>query len=128
MKLAIIGSRTFNDYNLAYDIYQKHFSPHVLVIVSGGAKGADTIAERLAAEFQCRTEIYYPDWDKHGKAAGFIRNKDIINNCDAVLAFWDKESKGTVHSLKFAKELNKPTMLVYFTPQPPEDKTLPVGL
>ena len=111
MNLAIIGSRTFNDYELLKQELKPFLDDNEikdnLKIVSGGAKGADTLGERWAKENNIEILIYLADWNKYGKKAGFMRNYDIIKNCEAVIAFWDGISKGTAHSLKLAKEQNK---------------------
>ena len=96
MKLAIIGSRSFNDSHLLTKTLL-HYIPKITMVVSGGAKGADILGEWWAKENNIETQIFYPDWDTHGKKAGFIRNQDIIKNCDACIAFWDGISKGTQH-------------------------------
>ena len=111
MKVAIIGSRTFNNYNLL----KSYFEPHkhkITLIISGGAKGADTLGEKYAKEINIPTLIFPANWEKHGKAAGFIRNEDIIKNCDVCVAFWDNKSKGTQHSLDLCKKYNKPYLVV----------------
>lgn len=94
MKLAIIGSRNFNDYAWLKRVLTFRF-PVPELVVSGGAGGADSLAERWAEERGIKTLIYKADWDLHGKKAGILRNVDIINACDEVLAFWDGESRGT---------------------------------
>lgn len=113
MKLAIIGSRSFIDYEMAKRVFACYFKSRTTEIVSGGAKGADLIGKRLAEEFNTKYTEFLPDWDTHGKAAGFIRNKDIIKNATFVLAFWDGVSRGTENSLNHAKEMKKPTMIIY---------------
>lgn len=108
MKIAVIGSRTFNDYNLLekeLNIFRAHLN--INQIISGGAKGADSLAEKYAKNKKIETLIFKPDWKKYGRGAGFVRNKLIIENCDYVVAFWDKKSKGTKNSLETAKKLNK---------------------
>lgn len=111
MKLAVVGSRTFNDYDKVIYTLDK-FRDKITVIISGGAKGADTLAERYANQNGIKTVIYYPDWDSHGRSAGFIRNADIVKSSDAVIAFWDGRSKGTKHTIDYAKRLNKPVLIV----------------
>ncbi len=108
MKLAIIGSRNFNDYK-SFENYINQIRQTYTIecIVSGGAKGADALAERYAKENNIPIEIYYPDWDKFGKSAGYIRNNDIWQNADMGIAFWDGISTGTSHSFKIAKKQNK---------------------
>lgn len=113
LKLAIIGSRTFDNYELLYKELEK-YKERINLVVSGGAKGADYLGEVWARENNIKTLIFYPDWDKFGKRAGFIRNEDIIKNCDCCLAFWDGVSNGTKHSLSLCEEYNKPYKIIKF--------------
>lgn len=107
-KLAIIGSRIFDDYEYLKSSILEYFDiSELTTIVSGGAKGADSLGEVFANEFNLQKEIYYPDWKKYGKAAGFIRNQDIIKNCDVCIAFPVGEAKGTYHSIKLCEKYNK---------------------
>lgn len=109
--LAIIGSRTFDDYNLLKTELDK--LSKVDLICSGGALGADSLGEKWAKESGVRTLIFKPDWNKYGKSAGMIRNKDIISNSDGVICFWDGKSKGTKNSIELSLKLNKP-IIIYF--------------
>ncbi len=113
MKLAIIGSRTFNNYALL----KSYLDPHkhkITLIVSGGAKGADTLGEKWANQNNIPTLIFPADWDKYGKRAGYLRNEDIIKNCDVCVAFWDGVSKGTQHSLNLCKKYNTPFIIIEY--------------
>lgn len=105
MYVAIIGSRTVTDYEYVKSVLMDYIDTESDVIVSGGAKGADSFGERFANEC-CTNEplIFLPEWDKYGTRAGYIRNKDIIANSEMVIAFHDGKSKGTLHSLKLSKE------------------------
>lgn len=108
MKLAIIGSRGFNDYaRLKFQLDQLQEKHKISLIISGGARGADTLAEQYADENKIQKLILPADWDKHGRGAGFIRNKDIVDKCDKLFAFWDGESKGTRHSMDLAIQQKK---------------------
>lgn len=110
VKVAIVGSRTFNDYDLAEKYIDKTCDDNAYLIckiISGGAKGADSIAEKYARKHNIETQIFKPDWDTYGKSAGFRRNKDIIENCDICIAFWDGVSKGTKHDIDLCKKMNK---------------------
>ena len=109
MKIAVIGSRNFNDYELVKTTLS---TLNITLLVSGGAKGADSLGERYATENNIETLIFKPDWEKHGKAAGMIRNTDIINNADTVIAFWDGESKGTKDSITKAEKKNKNIIII----------------
>ena len=115
MKLAVVGSRNFSDYELLkskLDLIHKR--KPITLIVSGGAKGADSLSERWAKENNVETLIFLPDWNKYGKKAGFLRNEDIIKNSDAVVAAWNGISKGTEHSINIAKKYNKSCLIIKF--------------
>ena len=77
-RIAVIGSRTAHIDAEALAAYI--FSD--AIIISGGAKGADTIAETFAISHNLPITIYKPDYKKHGKAAPLIRNRMIIDKCD----------------------------------------------
>ncbi len=107
MRLAVVGSRNFTDYNTAkviLDELQKDIG--FTSIVSGGANGADSLAEKYAWKHDIDLAIFIPDWSI-GKQAGFIRNIEIWDNADYGVAFWDGKSKGTAHSFKLAKKQKK---------------------
>jgi len=110
--IAVVGGRDFgtikdstnpksraqaeSDYKLlAYTLNDLINIPTDVTIVSGGARGADTLAENYAKMIGVNTIIFKADWKKYGRAAGMIRNKDIIAQADVVVAFWDGKSKGT---------------------------------
>lgn len=112
MKVAVIGSRSFNDYNELRRILNG--LGYITEIISGGADGADKLAEQYADEKGIPTKIFLPDWNKHGKIAGFLRNTDIIENADIVVAFWDNQSKGTKDSIDKANKLNKKVIVIPF--------------
>ena len=115
MKLAVVGSRNFNDYELLKSKLDAiHKRKPITLIISGGAKGADSLSERWAKENNIETLIFLPDWDKYGKRAGFLRNEDIIKNSDSVVACWDGESKGTKHSIDLSTKYNKPCLIIKF--------------
>ena len=111
MKLAIIGSRTFNDYALLQQSLET-YRPKITLVVSGAARGADSLGEQWAKQNGIGTKVFPADWDKYGKRAGFIRNEDIIKNSDCVIAFWDGESRGTAHSISLCEKYNKPYKIV----------------
>lgn len=119
-RLAIVGSRSFGDYELmaryldAYD--HERYESRVGEIVSGGAKGADSLAARWARERGVALKEFLPDWDKYGKSAGMRRNAEIVDYADSVIAFWDGESKGTANTILRAQKAGKLFWVVYFKP------------
>lgn len=108
MKLAIVGSRDFDDYELV-DKLCAHLVERfdVKAIVSGGAKGADKLGERFARQYGLGMIVFKPDWQQFGKRAGYLRNVDIIEASNIVIAFWDGQSKGTKHSIDIATKAKK---------------------
>ena len=109
MKLAIVGSRDFTDYGIMCE-YLKKYSPST--VISGGARGADTLAERWARENNIPCTVYEADWERLGKAAGKIRNSDIVSAADRLIAFWDYVSPGTHDSIKKANKKGIPVEVV----------------
>lgn len=129
-KIAVVGSRTYPHTKERYEnlsdneklealavgvaLVQAHVNafPVEWEVVSGGARGPDTWGVDCARERGLTTHVYTPEWDKYGKGAGFKRNKTIVENSDEVLAFWDGESNGTKHTVKYAVERQVPVHVV----------------
>ncbi len=110
IKIAIVGSRDF----VNFEEFKEKIGPIFLelsgnidCIISGGAKGTDSLAEEYAKVNKINTVIYRPDWKKYGRGAGIVRNKVIIENSDLVIAFLKNNSRGTSNSIKVAIELKK---------------------
>ena len=118
MRLAVVGSRNCNDYGLVHVALSRYLDVHgeSLVIVSGGAKGADSLAARFARENNLELIEHLPDWNRFGKSAGFKRNWLIWQDADAGVAFWDGISRGTAHSFDIAKQQGKSLEVVHFKP------------
>ena len=117
MKIAMVGGRDFNDYEslkkeLAKFIEENNISLNS--IVSGGAKGADTLAEKFATEMGVEMIIFKPNFEKHGRGAALARNTQIIENSDIVFAFSDGKSKGTHDSIKKAEKLGKKLLIINY--------------
>lgn len=109
-RIAVVGSRDyFSKYLVERFVY---LLPREWTVVSGGSRGVDSWAEQTAQHHFRYVDVYYANWKKFGKSAGFIRNNEIVNNCDAVVAFWDGKSKGTRHTIQLAKNLNKPCIII----------------
>lgn len=108
MKIAVVGSRGIGDIIILEQIWERlkfGFEGHT--IVSGGAKGVDQIARKFAFEHKIPIIEHLADWNKYGKKAGYLRNKDIIEECDCCIAIWDGDSPGTAHDIRLCKQLKK---------------------
>ncbi len=103
MKVIVAGSRGFNNYDLlkeTLDDLRKYIED--ISIVSGTARGADLLGERYANENGLKIHRFKPDWSV-GKKAGYLRNKEMAEFADALVAFWDGDSRGTKHMIDLAK-------------------------
>lgn len=115
MRIAIVGSRDFHDYkSMKIFIFDKIKLHQIETIVSGGASGADTLAEKFAKEFNLKLEVYKANWELYGKKAGFVRNKDIVKNSEVIFAFWDGKSKGTENTIYLAEKSKKQVFVMEF--------------
>lgn len=77
-------------------------------LVSGGAKGADTFARDYAEKHAYPFKEYLAKWDEHGKKAGILRNLEMLEIADQVVAFWDGKSRGTSHMIEQCLSRNIP--------------------
>lgn len=102
MKLLIAGSRGIENFDLS-----KYIEKDVDTILSGGAKGVDTLAEEYADKMRLSKIILRPRYDLYGKAAPIERNEELVNMADKILIIWDGASKGTKSTINYAKRLNK---------------------
>ena len=107
MPLAVIGSMDCH----AVDI-GKYLDEMPDAIVSGGAKDADTYAREFAERKGIRLIEHLPDYKKYGRGAPLVRNRQVIDCCDEVLAFWDGKSKGTKYTIDYAKKMGKPVRVI----------------
>lgn len=116
--LVVAGGRDFDDYGRAcqvLDVFIDTVLAHTpVVIVSGGARGADRLAERYAHDRRLPLMVVPADWDRHGKRAGTLRNEEMGNMADGLVAFWDGESRGTRHMIAYMRKLGKPTKTVNY--------------
>lgn len=113
-KLIVAGGRDFQDYDLmttTFLLLAEELNRSI-AIVSGAARGADTLAMQLAKEFDLELYLAPADWDAHGKAAGYIRNRFMAENSDGLLAYWDGKSRGTKHMIETMQNMKKPVRVI----------------
>ncbi len=117
-RVIIAGGRDFNDYRLLKsrcdNLLSFRIKEHNIIIISGTAEGADRLGERYAIERGYAIEKYPAEWKKHGLAAGPIRNEQMSNVADALIAFWDGESRGTKDMIKKARKKNLLVRVIYY--------------
>lgn len=115
-RIVIAGCRDYTNYNQAKEYIDKCLSnirkENEIIIMSGGAKGADALGEQYAKENGFKIERYNADWDKYGRSAGPKRNELMAKNCDCVICFWDGQSRGTKSMIDYAKKYNKTIRII----------------
>lgn len=112
MKLIIAGSRNFQDYEKLKAGVENLTFP-ITEVISGNARGADQMGEWWAQQKEIQVRVFPANWSQHGKAAGYIRNKEMANQADALIAFWDGKSKGTKHMIDIALDKGLTTVVEY---------------
>jgi len=129
MKVAIIGSRSFENYELL-KFKLLPYKASITEIVSGGASGADKLAEIYAKANNIPVKVFEADWENldaepckiktrqdgssYNVLAGFNRNTKIVQRADFIICFWDGQSTGTRDSLKKAHGFKKDILIIYF--------------
>ena len=106
-KLIVAGTRCFNDYTFMIDkldFLLSNKSSSEIEIVSGGARGADSLGEKYAKHRGYKLTIFKANWDLYGKSAGYRRNAEMADYADACVVFWDGKSKGTKHMIDLANK------------------------
>lgn len=106
MKIAIVGSR-----NITAIPLDEIIPPECTEIVSGGARGVDTCAREYALAHGLKLTEFLPDYNRYGRAAPLKRNDEIVAYADAVYAFWDGASRGTMYTYRKCREAGKPHRL-----------------
>lgn len=105
MRTIIAGGRGVTDPKLLQiSILNCGWKPSL--VICGLAKGADTLGKEWAIEQGIQVEEYPADWPKYGRAAGFIRNAQMADDAEALIALWDGVSKGTAHMITIARKRN----------------------
>ena len=107
MKVMIIGSRGIRDFDLT-----PYVPKETEVIISGGARGMDTVAEQYADQHGIQKQIFLPEYEKYGRSAPLRRNDEMVARADLVIAVWDGVSRGTKYTIDRAKEKNIPVILI----------------
>lgn len=103
LKIAVIGSRGLHIKDL-----KPYLPKETTEIVSGGAKGIDSDARAYAAEHGIPLKEFLPDYARYGRNAPLKRNLLIIKYADAVIAFWDGQSRGTKYVIDRCREMGVP--------------------
>lgn len=118
-KIIIAGGRDFNDYELLkakMDFFLKNKIKEgiKIYIVSGVAKGSDSLGERYARERGYSIISFPANWDRYGLRAGYLRNAEMLAEANAAVVFWNGTSKGSKHMIDIMTKANKPCKTVEY--------------
>lgn len=113
MKVIIAGGRRFRDLRLLSQT-MKRLDLDPSLIISGGAKGADSLGEQWAATNGVAVRRFKAEWNKHGRAAGPVRNSLMAKLADVAVVFWDGESRGSADMIEQMRKLGKRVEVVRF--------------
>ncbi len=117
-RLVVTGGRDFDDYGMMCrklnQLLVEKSKTHEIVIVSGGARGADALAETYARARGYRLEVFSADWQRHGRAAGPKRNAWMAAAGHALAAFWDGNSQETWDLIQRAEDKKIPVRIVLY--------------
>ena len=129
MKVIVAGGRDFTDYDLlkyTLDNFQQEYGD-ITEVVSGGARGSDKLGEKYANENNTPIKRFVPDWEGLGKKAGHVRNRQMGDYAKEhngrLVAFWDKQSKGTKGMIDYATKIGLKSVVVYYNVEVSDDKT-----
>lgn len=114
-KVIVAGSRKFDDYKFLKEKLDKIFGKSKpAAIVCGEAQGADKLGRRYAEENKIPVDSHPANWEKYGKQAGYLRNEEMTNHAQALVAFWDGKSSGTKHMIETAKRRKLQVRVIRF--------------
>lgn len=120
MRIIVAGSRTFDDYALLEKTMDRLTRKlKTVIVLNGGAEGADRLGEKWAFSRWHTVMNYFADWEKYGKAAGAIRNQEMVANADALCAFWDGKSPGTKDVIAKARKAKLKVRVILFKSKVP---------
>ena len=117
-RLIVAGGRDFDNRELFVSELEKlcvaELVDYNVILISGMAKGADLMAYNYALQNQVEVASFPANWNEHGKAAGHIRNREMGDFADGLLAFWDGKSRGTQGMIQYMRKLEKPVRVVHY--------------
>lgn len=106
MKTIVAGSRSIKKYEVVEKLINESLKNGLVIteLVSGGAKGVDTLGETWALKNGVSIQRFLAEWEKYGISAGHIRNRKMGDYADAVIGIWDGKSRGTKGMIDYARQ------------------------
>ncbi len=112
-RVIVAGSRTFQNYPLLCNELDK-IREQIDEIVCGEARGADTLGRTYAYDNDIKIKSFPADWERYGKAAGFMRNNEMAQYADEAIIFWDGKSIGSKDMIDKMEKLGKEVRVIYY--------------
>lgn len=129
MKVIIAGSRNITNKKKVFEIINEyHTKNKITKVISGGARGVDSLGEEWAMINKIPVKRFIPAWDIHGKSAGYKRNMEMGDEADALLAIWNGISRGTKHMIYYMQRLAKPNEVVLTIGELPQRRFINTGV
>lgn len=115
-RVGVVGSRDYQGRQW-FDIHFAGFLESAkdydaTIFITGGARGPDSWAEAFARKHKFPVKVHRADWEKHGRGAGMRRNTLIVKDSDYIIAFWDGKSRGTLDTMRKAKNAGKAVLVI----------------
>ena len=107
MRVIIAGSRTIVDPTILVSAIEAS-GFEISLVISGRARGPDTLGELWAQANNIPVEFYPAEWEKYGKSAGYVRNDAMPKVADAAIVLWDGKSAGSKNMIELMRRKNKP--------------------
>lgn len=117
-RVLICGSREYANLDEVKSFVAK--LPPGTTVISGGARGVDRTAAEAARAYGLHVIVMHADWQRYGAKAGPIRNRQMLDACDRVVAFWDGKSPGTRDTIVEAERRRTPTLIIRVDTPPRE--------
>jgi hypothetical protein len=114
MKVIVAGSRSIVSYLIVAEAIEQA-GLEIDEVVSGGASGVDKLGELWARKHNVKVKRFPAQWDRLGRRAGFVRNSQMADYAEALIAVWDGESRGTKHMIEEMEERGKLVIVVEVT-------------
>lgn len=110
LSVLVAGTRTFND----YELFRREMAGihDIATIIHGDGPGADQLAKRFAAALGIATRVFPAQWTTYLRSAGPIRNRQMAQHADCLIAFWDGVSPGTRHMITTMQRQQKPVTII----------------
>lgn len=118
MSTTIIGSRTFLDRGYVLSCLEEYYTSRELPshLVSGGAIGVDRYGEEFAVKNNISLTVITPDYKRFGRPAPLIRDRQMVDMCNTVIAFPNNDSIGTFYTIAYAYKTKK-SVVIFHTPE-----------